>query len=95
MIVNETIFSILILILGILYSFLMGLPVSIAYFYQAVFKKRAFPSIFLISAILFAVSFFIFHNDFFSDTGSAFFAAGGILLAAASLRLHAVMTGSD
>lgn len=86
---------ILILALGVVHSFLMGLPLIIAFFYEKVFKKRAFPYFFVISAVMFAVSFFIFPSDFFELAGSAFFAAGGILLAAASLRLYIVMTGGD
>jgi hypothetical protein len=93
--INNTIFFILILILGITYVFLIGFPFSIAYFYEKVFKRRVFPYLFIISAGLFIVSFLIFLHDFFSDTGSAFFASGGILLAAASLRLYQVMTGRD
>lgn len=93
--INNTIFLILILVLGITYVFLIGFPFSIAYFYEKVFKKRVFPYLFIISGGLFIVSFLIFLYDFFSDTGSVFFASGGILLAAASLRLYYVMTGRD
>jgi hypothetical protein len=75
--------------------FLIGYPFSIAYFYEKVFKKRVIPYFFIISAGLFIVSFLIFLYDFFSDTGSAFFASAGILLAVASLRLYQVMTGRD
>jgi hypothetical protein len=93
--ISNTVLSILILVLGVSYVFLLGLPFSIAYFYEKVFKKRVFPYLFIISGGLFIVSFLIFLYDFFSDTGSAFFASGGVLLAVASLRLYYVMTGRD
>ena len=71
----------------------MILPFSIAFFYERTFKKQAFPPLFIISGILFLVSFLFFSYDIFNDTGSMLTAAGGILLAAASLRLYFVMTG--
>lgn len=89
----ETVFLILIIALGILHTILMGLTFGIAFFYEKVFKRRAFSSLFIIAAILFVISFFIFYSNLFSDLGSAFFAAGGILLAILSLRLYSVMTG--
>ena len=91
--IDITIFLILVLILGVSYAILMSLPFSIAFFYERIFKKRAFPYLFIISGILFLISFSFFSHDIFSDTSSAFIAAGGILLAAASLRLYFVMTG--
>lgn len=91
--IDSTIFSILVLTLGISYLLLMILPFSIAFFYEKTFKKRAFPPLFIISGVLFLVSFLFFSHDIFSYTSSAFIAAGGILLAAASLRLYFVMTG--
>ncbi len=95
MIFNKTIFLILILVSGASYVFLLGLPFGIAYFYEKVFKKPALPYLFIISGGLFIISFLIFFYDFWSDIGSGFFASGGILLAAASLRLYFVMTGGD
>lgn len=93
MIIDKTVILLLIFVSGISYALLMSLPFSIAYFYQKSFKKNAFPYLFIISGVLFIISFFIFPEDFFSDASSGFFAAGGILLAAASLRLYFVMTG--
>jgi len=81
--------------LGVSYVFLIGFPFSIAYFYEKVFKKFALPYLFIISGSLFIISFLIFSYDFWSDTGSGIFASGGILLAAASLRLYFVMMGGD
>jgi hypothetical protein len=86
---------ILILVLGASYVFLLGLPFSIAYFYEKVFKKPALPYLFIISGALFVISFLFLYNDFWSDTGAGFFASGGILLAAASLKIYFVMTGGD
>jgi len=71
----------------------MSLPFSIALFYEKVFKKRAFPYLFVVSGFLIIASFYFFSIDFFSETSSIFLAAGGISLAAASLRLYFVMTG--
>jgi len=95
LIINKTVYLILILVTGISYAFLMSLPFSIAFFYQKIFKKKAFPYFFIISGFLYIISFFIFSQNIFSDLGSAFFAMGGILLAAASIRLYLVMTGGD
>ncbi len=78
---------------GLSFVVLMSLPFSIAYFYERVFKRRVFPLLFIISAIFFIASFSLFFYDIASITGSGFFAAGGILLAVASLRLYLVMTG--
>lgn len=83
----------MILVSGISYVFLMTLPFSIAFFYQKVFKKKSFPYLFVISGFLYIISFFIFSQNIFSDLGSGLFAIGGILLAAASIRLYIVMTG--
>lgn len=80
---------------GISYAILMGLPFSIAYFYEKVFKKHAFPYLFVVSGILFLAYIIFFYNDIFSITGTAIFAISGIILAAASLRLYVVMTGGD
>lgn len=91
--INNAIFAVLILILGISYLVLMILPFSIAFFYEKTFKKRAFPHLFIISGVLFLVSFLFFSYDIFSDTSSALIAAGGILLVIASMRLDFVMTG--
>lgn len=91
--IYETVFLILILVLGISHTFLLGLTFGIAFFYEKVFKRRAFSFLFIIAAILFVISFIIFYSNLFSDIGSAFFAAGGFLLAGASLRLYSVMTG--
>ncbi len=85
----------MILILGVSYVFLLSLPFSIAYFYENIFKKPALPYLFIISGCLFIISFLIFFYDFWSDIGSGFFASGGILLAAASLRLYFVMMRGD
>lgn len=71
----------------------MILPFSIAFFYERIFKKQAFPHLFIISGVLFLISFSFYSHDIFSDTGSMLIAAGGILLATASLRLYFVMTG--
>lgn len=95
MILNKTIFLILILVLGVSYVFLLSLPFSIAYFYEKIFKKFALPYLFIISGGLFIISFLIFFYDFWSDIGAGFFALGGIILAASSLRLYFVMTGGD
>ena len=91
--IYETVFLSLIIALGILHTFLTSLTFGIAFFYEKVFKRRAFSYLFIISAVLFVISFFIFYHDLFSDLGSAFFAAGGILLGISSLRLYSVMTG--
>lgn len=93
MIIDGTIFLILILVSGILFGFLLGLPFSIALFYEKIFRRTAFPFLFIVSGVLFAISFFFFSYDFFGATGSGFFAAGGIVLALASIRLYLVMTG--
>lgn len=81
----------MILVLGISYVILMSLPFSIAFFYEKTFKKKAYPFLFLFSAILFLISFLYFSDNFFSDFSSGFLAASGILIAAASLRLYLVM----
>ncbi len=85
----------MILVLGFSYVILLSLPFSIAYFYEKIFDKPALPYLFIISGGMFIISFLIFFYDFWSDVGSGFFASGGILLAAASLRLYFVMTGGD
>jgi len=73
----------------------MILPFSIAFFYQKVFKKNAFPYFFVIAGLFYIIYFFIYYMDIFSDIGSGFFAAGGIVLAAASIRLYLLMTEGD
>ena len=90
---NNLIFLVLILVLGVSYLLLMILPVGIAIFYEKTFKKRAYFYLFIESGILLLIPFFFFSDNIFSDNSSAFLAAGGILLAAASLRLYTVMTG--
>lgn len=95
MILDGLILQILILVLGISYAVLMILPFSIALFYEKIFKRQAFPYIFAISSILLIASFYFFSIDFFGETSSIFLAAGGISLAAASLRLYFVMTGGN
>lgn len=91
--IYENVFLILIIALGILHTFLMGLTFGIAFFYEKVFKRHAFSTFFIISAALFVISFVIFYYNLFSDFGSVFFAAGGILLGISSLRLYSAMTG--
>lgn len=86
---------ILILILGVTYTLLMVLPFSIAFFYQKVFKKEAFPYFFLISGVFFIIYFYIYYQDIFNIIGTGFFAAGGIVLAAASIRLYLLMMGGE
>lgn len=83
----------MIILLGISYAVLMSLPFSIALFYERTFKKRAFPYLFVASGFLIIASFYFFSIDFFGETSSIFLAAGGLLLAMASLRLYFVMTG--
>ena len=95
MIINETVYLILILILGVTYTLLMVLPFSIAFFYQKVFKKEAFPYFFLISGVFFIIYFYIYYQDIFNIIGTGFFAAGGIVLAAASIRLYLLMMGGE
>lgn len=85
----------MILVSGISYAFLMSLPFSIASFYQKVFKKKVFPYFFIISGFIYIVYFFVFSQNLFNDIGSGFFAIGGILLAATSIRLYVAMTGGD
>lgn len=72
---------------------MLGLPFTIALFYERTFKKRAFPYLFVVAIAMLSISFFVYPDDFFNTTGSAFFAAGGVMLAIASLRLYMVMTG--
>lgn len=86
---------ILILILGVTYTLLMVLPFSIAFFYQKVFKKEAFPYFFIISGVFFIIYFYIYYQDIFNIIGTGFFAAGGIVLAAASIRLYLLMMGGE
>jgi len=93
LILDGLILQILILVLAISYALLVSLPFSIALFYEKIFKKRAFPYLFVVSGFLFIASFYFFSIDFFSETSSIFLAAGGISLAVASLRLYFVMTG--
>lgn len=93
MIIDNLTFSILILAMGASHVFLLGLPFSISLFYERIFNKRIYPFLFIISGVFFVISFFVFSQDFFSAKGSAFFAAGGILLSIASIRLYLVMTG--
>ena len=95
MIINETVYLILILILGVTYALLMILPFSIAFFYQKVFKKDAIPYFFVISGVFFITYFYIYYQDIFNVIGTGFFAAGGIVLAAASIRLYILMTGGE
>jgi hypothetical protein len=92
LIIDENVYLILVLLSGITYALLMSLPFSIAFFYHKVFKKKAYPYLFLVSGILFSVSL-IYSYNIFSVVGSGFFAAGGIVLAAASIRLYIVMMG--
>jgi len=69
----------------------MILPFSIAFFYQKVFKKDALPYFFVISGIFFITYFYIYNQDIFNVLGTGFFAAGGIVLAATSIRLYLLM----
>ena len=77
------------------YALLMVLPFSIAFFYQKVFKKNALPYFFVISGIFFITYIYIYYQDIFNVIGTGFFAAGGIMLAAASIRLYLLMTGGE
>ncbi len=86
---------ILILILGVTYTLLMILPFSIAFFYQKVFRKDALPYFFVISGGFFITYFSIYYQDIFNVIGTGIFAAGGIVLAAASIRLYLLMTGGE
>lgn len=95
MIINETAYLILILILGMTYVFLIILPFSIAFFYQKVFRKDALPYFFVISGVFFITYFYIYYQDIFNVIGTGFFAAGGIVLAAASIRLYLLMMGGE
>lgn len=70
----------------------MSLPFSIAFFYQKVFRKNSLPYFFVISGIIYIIYFLLYYQDIFSLWGSAIFAMGGIMLAAASLRLYLLMT---
>jgi len=83
------------MILGMTYALLMVLPFSIAFFYQKVFKKDALPYFFVISGIFFIIYFYIYNQDMFNVIGTGIFAAGGIVLAAASIRLYLLMTGGE
>ncbi|KCZ71967.1 hypothetical protein ANME2D_02024 [Candidatus Methanoperedens nitroreducens] len=71
---------------------LLLLPYSIALFYQRSFKRRTYPSLFLISLVLYIVSSIQYLYSSFI-VGNLFFALGGVLLGGASFRLHRVMTG--
>jgi len=95
LIINETVYLILILVLGVTYTFLMILPFSIAFFYQKIFKKDALPYFFVISGGFFIIYFFVYFQDLFNVIGTGIFAAGGIVLAAASIRLYLLMTGGE
>lgn len=95
MIINETAYLILILTLGVTYTLLMILPFSIAFFYQKVFRKDALPYFFVISGFFFITYFYIYYQDIFNVIGTGFFAAGGIVLAAASIRLYLLMMGGE
>jgi hypothetical protein len=95
LIINETVYLILILILGVTYTLLMILPFSIAFFYQKVFRKDALPYFFVISGGFFITYFSIYYQDIFNVIGTGLFAAGGIVLAAASIRLYILMTGGE
>lgn len=88
--INGTVYFILVILSGITYALLVILPFSIGFFYQKIFKKKAYPFLFIISGILFILSL-IYSFDIFSLIGGGFFAAGGIMLAAASIRLYTVM----
>ncbi|MCX9081922.1 MAG: hypothetical protein OIN83_06970 [Candidatus Methanoperedens sp.] len=77
--------------MGLTYVLLMVLPFSIAFFYQKVFKKEAYPYFFLISGVFFIIYFYIYYQDIFNIIGTGFFAAGGIVLAATSIRLYLLM----
>ena len=77
------------------YALLMILPFSIAFFYQKVFKKNALPYFFVISGGFFIAYFYLYYQDIFNVIGTGFFAAGGIVLAAASIRLYLLMTGGE
>ncbi len=85
----------LILVLSLSYVFLMTIPLGIAYYYEKIFKKRVYPHLFIISCVLVIISFLILLYDSASSIGSGFFALGGILIAATSLKLYIVMTGGD
>lgn len=91
--IDKTFLNFLIIILGVSYVIFLAFPFSISFFYKKVFKRRVYPFLFIVSAALFSISLFIFSYDFFSLIGSGFFAAAGIVLAAASIRLYIVMTG--
>ncbi len=93
--IDKTVLNFLIIILGVSYVIFLAFPFSISYFYKKVFKRRVHPFLFIVSAALFAISLFIFSYDFFSYVGSGLFAAGGIILAAASIRLYIVMAGGN
>jgi len=77
------------------YVFLIILPFSIAFFYQKVFRKDALPYFFVISGVFFITYFYIYYQDIFNVIGTGFFAAGGIVLAAASIRLYLLMMGGE
>ncbi len=70
---------------------LVMFPYSIALFYQRSFKRNTYPYLFLVSIVLFFLSSLGYMYSSFS-WGNVFFALGGLLLGAASLRLHYVMT---
>lgn len=81
-------FLIVIWIISLVPLFLI--PYSIAVFYQRSFKRKTYPYLFIVSLLLLAASSFGYVNQSY---GMLFFATGGILLGAASLRLDQVMTG--
>ncbi|MDD5474356.1 MAG: hypothetical protein PHU34_09455 [Candidatus Methanoperedens sp.] len=85
----------LILVLSISYVFLMVIPLGIAYYYEKLFKKRVYPHLFIISCVLVIISFIILYYDSASNIESGFFALGGVLIAATSIKLYIVMTGGD
>lgn len=70
---------------------LLFIPCSIALFYQRRFSRSTYPYLFLLSFIVLAASCLLYIDSYFSD-GVLFFAAGGILLGFASMRLEQVMT---
>jgi len=49
----------------------------------------------VISGGFFIAYFYFYYQDIFNVIGTGFFAAGGIVLAAASIRLYLLMTGGE
>ncbi len=67
------------------------LPYAIALFYQRSFKRRTYPFLFLIALVLYIASSIQYLTSSFV-WGNLFFGIGGVMLVAASIRLHNVMT---